>query len=361
MKLILLALFPIFLQAQQLQPVTSVQPDCAKFSSPIRIAGTVTMATVDNRQAACDGWVVTYSSNGFSAVSVLLQSAPLGTGGVAGTFVSFAGTIVSPFTNPATATTQGEIRATGYYPYVNVAITTTGTGYLVAEFHGYKTNPNAGTGSGGGGSGCVGTSVTPCVVDGPTAAGSPATTPPVLVAGQDSANIRVIHTNAFGGIVPGSTPSITMSDNRANTVVAPAVVDNATGTNEAPTYVTYPFQFDGSIGGSGWDRQFVCGQQVFVNLAASGNTQVIADGSAGSIRICHIHLSTSAAETIQLTTGTGAACATGNTVIDAYQNVSAIAMDFQPTAALKVATSNGLCINPSASTTLTGVIIYAQF
>jgi hypothetical protein len=202
MKLLyLLALAPL-LQAQQLQPVVSQQADCGKFSTPIRVAGTFTTAIVDNRQAGCDGWVVTYSSNGFATVSVLLQDAPLGVGGIAGAFVSFAGTIVAPTVNPAVATTQGEIRATGYYPYIRVQITTTGTGYLQAEFHGFKNNPNSGSGApAAGASGCVGTIATPCVVIGPTAAGAAATKSPVMVSGVDSnVNVRTLRTDFFGNM-----------------------------------------------------------------------------------------------------------------------------------------------------------------
>jgi len=204
----LLLTLPLY--SQQLQPVTSQQADCGKFIQPgITTAGTFTSENIDNRFAGCDGFVVTYSSNGFSAVSVLLQDAPLGAGGIAGTFVSFAGTIVSPFTNPTTATTQGETRATGYYPYIRIQVTTTGTGYLVAEIHGFKTNPNSGVGaSGGGGSGCVGTTVTPCVVDGPDASGASPTKNPVAVAGLDTNNgnvIRPLLLDFFGGVLPGRT------------------------------------------------------------------------------------------------------------------------------------------------------------
>jgi hypothetical protein len=195
MKTLLLALLIIPLAySQQLQPVTSQQADCGKFTQPaITTAGTFTTQNIDNRFAGCDGFVVTYSSNGFATVSVLLQSAPLGVLGIAGTFVSFAGSIISPFTNPTTATTQGETRATGYFPYIRVQITTTGTGYLAAELHGFKTNPNSGSGAS---TTACGTSATPCVVDGPDAAGASPTKNPVLVAGQDGApgNIRTLQT-----------------------------------------------------------------------------------------------------------------------------------------------------------------------
>jgi hypothetical protein len=183
MKTLLLALLIIPLAySQQLQPVESTQADCGKFIAPITTAGTFVSAVVNNKDGAgCDGWVVTYSSFGFATVSVLLQDAPLTTAGAAGTFVAFAGTIVTGSVNPTTATTQGEIRATGYFPYVRVQITTTGAGYLTAEFHGFKNNPNSGSGAPAG-TGCP----NPCPVIGPTAAGSPPTTAPVLIAGFDA-------------------------------------------------------------------------------------------------------------------------------------------------------------------------------
>ena len=451
----LLFAFPLY--GQQLQPVVSQQADCGKFVQPaITTAGTFTSQNIDNRFAACDGFVVTYSSNGFATVSVLLQDAPLGVGGIAGTFVSFAGTIVAPFTNPTTATTQGKIQATGYFPYVRIQITTTGTGYLVAEIHGFKTNPNSGSGAAGGG--CAGTSATPCVVDGPTAAGSPPTTAPVLVAGQDGSpgniqtlrntanglfvqgpaasgatilgnpvivgggtnggsNLHALGLDGFGGLLIGSTidPGDGVADGAisifesstggnlfdaaipylfngttwdrgrggastdgangiANTgvqkqqifafggttgQVAPlgTALSTADGNNGLRNLMVAPWQFNGAS----WDRQFVCTNQVFVNLAASGNAQVIAASGSTSVRICHMHLSTTAPETLQITTGTGVNCAVANAVIDSYQSTSAFTFDGGPSAALRGGASNAVCVNPSANTTLTGVIIYAQF
>jgi hypothetical protein len=88
-------------------------------------------------------------------------------------------------------------------------------------------------------------------VQGPGAAGSAPVGHPVLMAGQDSANTRVIRTNAFGGIVPGTTPSIALADNASNIIVEPAYTDNTTGTLESAVVINYPFLFNGS----GWDRQ----------------------------------------------------------------------------------------------------------
>jgi hypothetical protein len=362
MKLILLALFPIFLNAQQLQPVTSVQPDCAKFSSPIRIAGTVTMATVDNRQAGCDGWVVTYSSNGFATVSVLLQSAPLGTGGIAGTFVSFAGTIVSPFTNPATAITQGEIRATGYYPYVNVAITTTGTGYLVAEFHGYKTNPNSGTGGGGGGSGCVGTSVTPCVVDGPTAAGSAPTKPPVMVAGQDGIPIiRTLRTNSAGAsnLAAGAAPDL--GDGVSfSTFSGLQVVDNV-GNMTNTAFAVLPYVFNGGS----WNRPLACTNRANITLTTVGLTLAIPAVAFSTIHICQLSLSFASPVDIQVVEGTQAvtACDTGaSNMTGVFRSVTGFDLNWGSNSSLTATNfSDAVCIRMSASVNGGGVATYAQF
>jgi hypothetical protein len=276
MKILYLALFPILLSAQQLQPVTSVQADCQKFMSPIVTAGTFFSATVDNRQAACDGWTVTYSSFGFATVSVLLQDAPLTTAAAAGTFVTYGGTIVTGFSNPATSTTSGEIRTAGatttgvYFPYVRVRITTTGAGILFAEFHGFKTNSNSGNGGGGAGSGCPGTVGTPCVVTGVDPTGSAPSAPnnPVMVAGlQANGTLRTVLVNSAGavavlpGVTPGGTNVGIATDNGSNVslaVTTPFLSDgnsnqgpmlsNAAGSTIA--VLEYPYLFNGAT----WDR-----------------------------------------------------------------------------------------------------------
>jgi hypothetical protein len=350
--LYLLALFPILLSAQQLQPVTSVQADCGKFSSPIRVAGTFTTAIVDNRQAGCDGWVVTYSSNGFATVSVLLQSAPLGAGGVAGAFVNFAGTIVAPTVNPATATTQGEIRATGYYPYVRVQITTTGAGYLQAEFHGFKTDPNSGSGAPSSSGGCVGTSVTPCVVDGPDAQGTAPTKPPVLIAGVfGNTAVKILSLDAGGGILLGTTPDPGDGVGDFNF----GILQSTAGGNVFDATISYFFN------GSTWDRGFVCSNQARVTLTDGTRTQLVALSATKVVRVCQIHMTTTAPEDFTISYGTGSACGTGTTTIDKYLSVVAFSTDFQPTAALRTIASNALCVTQSGTQSAEVTVVYAQF
>jgi hypothetical protein len=368
MKLFLTALLLLPLaQAQQKQPVSSMQEDCGvtfRFDTassgaqaPVNDTGTSTV--IDNRQAGCLDWLVTYEPT--SAVTVLSLAFQTATdvAGVPTTWSNYPGTLSSGI-NPNTAVTSGGAvtSATGTaYPFLRMNMTAiTGAGVVSGKLYGWKRRPVNVTATVTN-AGCVGTIATPCVVVGPTASGSAPTTSPVLVAGIDATNVHTIRTNSFGGQTIGSTSTAALGDGVSNVQVQPALTDNATGALEAGIFRVFPFLYNGST----WDRQFLCTNQVFVNLSASGNAQVIAASGSTNIRVCHIHLSTTAAETIQLTTGTGSNCGTGNAVIDAYQSTTALAIDFSPTAALQAGASNALCVNPSASTALTGVIVYAQF
>lgn len=358
--ILLLTLSPFALFAQQLQPVTSVQADCGKFSTPIRLAGTVVTATVDNRTAACDGWVVTYSSNSFATVSILLQSANLTTGGAAGAFASFAGTITAGFSNPATATscttgTSCEIRATGYFPYVNVQITTTGTGYLQVEFHGFKSNPNSGS---AGGSGCPGTVGTPCVVVGPTPSGSPPTSAPVLVAGWDFTNLQILTTDPNGALVPGNV-FFGPSDGRSNNIHTPSGFGAI--TSNALTYMIYPYSFNGST----WDRQFSCTNRANITLTTSGLTRIIIGTAAAKIRLCSISIAFASPVDVQVVEGTqvATACDTGATnMTGLFRQLVTFDPNLSNTNALTEGTAaDDVCISMSANVNGGGVATYAVF
>lgn len=93
-----------------------------------------------NTLTQCTAWYLSYSSEGFSALSIQLESAPQVYGGV-GTFVAFQGTTVTG-SNPSTTTTSDSYSATGYYPYVRVnLLSITGTGSINATLHGWY-SPN---------------------------------------------------------------------------------------------------------------------------------------------------------------------------------------------------------------------------
>lgn len=190
-------------------------------------------------------WRLTYKSVGFTALSLLVQSAPPDAGGVctAATWVAFAGTIETGV-NPNTATTNGSSSFKGFEPCVRVFLTSvTGTGTITGQLYGCRSP------------GCsitdqtiTVTLPTPLPVDGPTAAGSAPTTPPVLVAGQDGnpGVIRTLKTDAAGSLIPSNASSAD-SDGISNTETTP------TG---AAGGILYPRVFARVFNGTTWDRMY---------------------------------------------------------------------------------------------------------
>lgn len=155
-----------------------------------------------NLYSQCTYWVFTYQITGFTAVSLQFESAT-GVNGGPGTFGAFSGTLTSG-SNPSTSvacSTPANCTATftgtvGWYRMRLVSHT--GSGTIQGTLQGYKTGVTLGGLTPPGGSPCPGTAATPCVVDGPTAAGSPPTTAPVYVAGNDGTNLQPIKTDTSG-------------------------------------------------------------------------------------------------------------------------------------------------------------------
>lgn len=148
------------------------------------------------------------------------------------------------------------------------------------------------------------------------------------------------------------------------TATSTALADGLSNTEPLPTASaaavnqrTFPSIFNGAT----HDRQFLCNQRALVTLSNTAVTTLVALSGSTVIRVCHVHATTSAPETISLIEGTGAACGTGTTTIDQYVTTQSFAMDFQPTAALRTTAANGLCASQSASQTTPILVIYAQF
>lgn len=119
-------------------------------------------------------------------------------------------------------------------------------------------------------------------------------------------------------------------------------------------------------GGSGSNGVVVgagCTLQQPINLSASGNTRIINAGGTGTVRICEISFSTTAAENIQITEGTGTNCGTGTAnVTGVYQSVQSMVLDPQVTAPITAQTAgDDICLNQSMAQTLGGLVIYAKF
>ncbi len=370
MKRLIIALWftLTIMYAQQPTPVTPTAKCVIPFT--FTTSGTHMPSTTgyDNRQTGCDTWTLQYSSTGFSVVSLLVESAPALSNnppGTPNTYVTFAGSVSSGI-NPNTAITQAESTFSGFYPWMRITLTATGVGRVVGVLIG--TNPSTNVNaivvpSGtqdvnlikvagvavvtGGLPGTQG-------VGGPSAAGAIPTYNPIHVAGIDGSTGFVTPLGLAGGylqVTPGGS-STAMADGVSNTQNLPDF-DNAVGGVR-----TFPTRYNGST----WDREFGCTNQAAFNLSGAGDTQIIALSGSTTIRICHISMSTTPAENIKITRGTGSNCGSGTTdVTGLYIGVTALAFDFTPQAPLKGAASGAICVNQSNAQATGGVVIYAQF
>ena len=139
--------------------------------------GNFPTAGYNNQTQGCTTWVLTYNSNGFSALSLQVDSAA-DAGNVAGAFGAFAGTVVpgvGTAVNPNTATNQGQTIFTGYFPWIRVRLVSkTGTGSILGVLQGFKTPPVGVTNTTGN-----------TTVVGAAATGAAPSGNPVYVAGLD--------------------------------------------------------------------------------------------------------------------------------------------------------------------------------
>lgn len=129
--LLLLAWLP--LRAQTTTPA----PNCGPYRVTFSAAGVTTSIPNSSAQATCVSWAMAVVSNGFSAESVELQSAP-DSSGSPGTWATFAGSVTSG-SNPSTATDQAFTTFVGYYPWLRLKVNSvTGTGTIQFVLYGYK-------------------------------------------------------------------------------------------------------------------------------------------------------------------------------------------------------------------------------
>jgi hypothetical protein len=378
MKLSLLALFlGTALFAQQKQPLSSLQEDCGytfsfnTASSGAQAAGTFvagstgTTPIIDNRQVGCLDWIVTYAPNtAVASVSLAFQVAT-DVLGVPTTWSNYPGTLNSGI-NPNTAITAGGAvtDATGpKYPFLRMNMTTlTGAGAVISgRLYGWKRRPTYVSIASGGG--CVGTSATPCVVDGPTASGSAATKPPVMVAGKDTiGNVQTLLTSRKAALAVAGFP-IVLGDGLPLNAPTLAIVDNSTGSIEPSIMQNFPYILNGNFS-SGWDRQFSCTISAPVTLTTIGLTKIISTGLSGSIRICNLSLAFASPVDVKLVEGTQTVtpCDTGATdMTGLFRSVVALDPPWGNQATLRSASpSDDICISMSASVNGGGVVIYAD-
>lgn len=311
-------------------------PDCGPIFINFTAAPSNT-SNFDNRSAGCTDWIVAYTNVGFTVISLVVQDAPNAAGGVAGTFVTYAGTVTSGI-NPNTAITQASSKFSGYFPWMRVRLASaTGSGTITGVLYGFRSSASL-TLSGN------------VTVVGPDAAGSPPTGNPVLVAGWDLTNVRRIVTDTNGRLDPAGT-STAMADGVSNTQNLPDFEGGVGGVR------TFPTEFNGST----WDRRFACTNQAAITLTASGDTQIIALSGSTVIQICHLSIAAASAIDLKITRGTGANCAGATAdVTGLYRNVTAVALDFDR-GPLRGAAGTAICVNLSANVNAGGVVTYAQF
>jgi hypothetical protein len=330
--LILLVLLALPAFSQQ----TQVAPDCT-------LGGVFTTtgnsATLDNRSVSinpgtpCTLWSLTWSAQpAVTSLTINIEGAP-DSAGTPGTFTSLANATTFP---------SGKLTysaSTAYSPWMRITVSAVGaSGLINAVLNGWREDQASIAGGGGGGGGCVGTTATPCVVDGPNSAGSASTKPPVQVAGNDGTNVQFISTDTSG----------------RTKVVGGAAIGSSSSGNPVPLA-----KLDGA--GNIIIPNF-CTKQAAISLSSvSGENQIIALSSSTVVRICNIAVGMTAQATVSIDVGTGTNCGTGTTTLwGPYPtNTTGFTEDFL--GVLLVPAGDAVCLNFGSTVTAGGGVSYAQY
>jgi hypothetical protein len=106
-----------------------------------------------------------------------------------------------------------------------------------------------------------------------------------------------------------------------------------------------------------------CEQQVVINTAAAGPTQLVAASGGSSVRICSINVSSGTAEAIDFQQGTGTNCGTGNSQLTGLTHLAANGPWIQnfPGGGLIALPGNAVCIHLSAANQTDGTITLSKF
>lgn len=294
----LIAAFVFLSYTAWAQGQTKVAPDCTLGAS-LSALGSSTV--FDNRSVSqqtgvpCTIWALTWSAqSAVTSLTINIEGAP-DSNGTPGSFVSLASASTFP---------SGKLNysaSTGYSPWMRITISAIGaTGLVNAVLNGWREDQASIAGGGGGGSGCPGTTATPCVVVGPTAAGNPSSNAPVQVSYLDG----------------------------SGNIIFPVFC-----TKAAPITLS----------------------------SVSGENQIVALSGSSVIRICNIAVGMSGASTVSITAGTGTNCATSTTTLwGPYpSNTTGFTEDFF--GILLAPAGDAVCLNFGSTITAGGGINYAQF
>lgn len=264
-----------------------------------------------NTTAGCIQFRLTYFSTGFSALSIQIEGAP-DVAGAAGSWTAIASANVAQGTNPSTGL-QGEVMIQAYFPHIRVAVSSvTGTGTIRYALNGVNATLNQEAG------------------------------PPISGSSAPTANVNVAS-------LAGTTTDTNSGNKSAGTLRVVIATDQPSITGTFPTSLS-------SVSGT---TVIPCTSSLAFNLASSGDTEIIPLTASQVIRICSIDWSTTAAEDVKITTGTGTNCGTGTAnKTGLYKTVTAMARDYGMFAPLTFASGAAVCLNQSAAQALGGVVIY---
>lgn len=348
--------------------VSAQTPDCViAFTFTATDARSNITGCGHNTQGVVD-WRVAYSNVGFSALSLRIEDAP-DTGGSPGTWVTWAGTVVSPGINPNTSTVQQTTEVTGYYPWVSVhLVSSMGSGTIRGTLYGCR-QPGcsvSGTGGGGGptsdvniqdvGGAATVTAGVPgaLAVGGVDANGASQTANPVVVAGQNMGIVHPLKQGPSQGLLPAASNEA-MGDGASNTVDIP-LYDKGNTPARTPIYA---FKFNGAT----WDRDFVCPSSAAITLSAATDAVVVPLAASTITRICNISFSsgTTLAD-VTIRQGTGTTCGTSQVALSgAFAAVTGLALDFTAGGLRTTVAARDVCLHFSTAVTGGGVVTYVQY
>lgn len=113
-------------------------PDCVISFNFVNVGDRSSITGCGHNSQGVVDWRVIYASNGFSAISLRVESAP-DSSGSPGTWVSWAGTVVTPGINPNTSTTQATTEVTGFFPWVSMhLVSASGSGKISGVLYGCR-------------------------------------------------------------------------------------------------------------------------------------------------------------------------------------------------------------------------------
>jgi hypothetical protein len=327
--LILLLLAAATIPAQQ-----PVPPDVAQAGTFTGVGNGTPIWVGSGGPNGAIAWRLTYSVDGthLTAAQLAIQGAdaPNSAGCLTATYatISTSGASIVENVNPSASGAQGNVGVKAYYPCIRARTTavTGAAGTVTYQLAGWKylfTLP---------------VTITP--------------------AGTQDVNLTEVGGTAVTpGVLPPTTGLATAQDDGSSNTPSVAAV-GVSGTPAQSTNREFAFRFNGAT----WDRDFICTNRAAFNLSASGNTEIVALTASTTIRICHVSFTTVAPEDIKFTQGTGTNCGTGTADLSGlYKQVTGLALDFTPTAALRSASGSAICVNQSVAQALGGIVVYAKY